>query len=166
MNAADTVLPLQPLDRDRFAPFGEIIAIDPTRAPLLINDGTAQRHHALAHIDIDAAGAAVLSLFRAQPRALPFRLQMLERHPLGSQAFVPLHPQTRYIVVVATADRRPQAFLAQGVGINLQRNVWHHPLLALDRESDFLVADRAGPGHNCEECELADGPWWLEPLPA
>ena len=155
-----------PLTRDAFASFGDVIETAGARH-FPINGGMCERYHDLAAVQAGGPNARVLiSVFRGKPYAMPLRLTLVERHPLGSQAFVPLHPQTRYIVVVATADRRPQAFLAQGVGINLQRNVWHHPLLALDRESDFLVADRAGPGHNCEECELADGPWWLEPLPA
>jgi ureidoglycolate lyase len=81
---------------------------------------------------------------------------MLERHPLGSQAFVPLDPATRYVVVVSESpEAMPRAFLARaGQGVNLARGTWHHPLIALDRRCDFLVLDRGGAGHNCDEAML------------
>lgn len=159
MSQARPLLP-QALSPASFAAFGQVISISAGGPPLSINDGTALRFDALALVQTDAAGRAGLSLFRAQPRSLPFRLQRLERHPLGSQAFMPLHPDTRYVVVVAAADRLPVAFLADGgCGVNLARGVWHHPLIALDRSADFLVVDRIGPGSNCEEVELAGGPW-------
>ena len=86
---------------------------------------------------------------------------MLERHPLGSQAFLPLGERP-YLVVVAPPGAPPspasvRAFLAApGQGVNYAPGVWHHPLLALDAVSDFWVIDRAGPGDNCEEITLAE----------
>jgi ureidoglycolate lyase len=151
-------LRVEPLDAEAFAPFGDVIAAGNARTRYPINDGTTERFHDLARIDVDRAGGRpVLSLFRAQPRAFPIRIAMLERHPLGSQAFVPLDPTLRYLVVVATApDARPRAFLAcNGQGVNYAPGTWHHPLLALDRESDFLVIDREGAGSNCDEAQLA-----------
>jgi ureidoglycolate lyase len=160
---AEAVLRIEPLTRASFAPFGEVLDADAAKQVYAINEGTAQRYHDLAALDCTHAGGRVIvSLFRAQPRALPFAVTMLERHPLGSQAFVPLDPATRYLVVVGTApDATPRAFLAaSGQGINLHRGTWHHPLIALDRASDFLVLDRAGPGANCDEAILPSA-WTL-----
>ncbi|MCY1176174.1 Ureidoglycolate lyase [compost metagenome] len=87
---------------------------------------------------------------------------MMERHPLASQAFVPLSGRA-YLVVVAPAGPAPQVedlrvFLARGdQGVNYAPGVWHHPLLALDEVSDFLVIDRGGPGDNCDEVKLTPG---------
>lgn len=157
-------LPVEALTRAAFAPFGEVIDADAGAATVAINAGTAQRHAALAEVDTShAGGRAVISRVRAQPRALPCTVNRLERHPLGSQAFVPLDPAQRYLVVVASAiDAVPRAFLAtNGQGVNYRRGTWHHPLLALDRVGDFLVVDRAGPGDNCEEAALPQA-WELQ----
>ncbi len=156
-------LPVEALTRAAFASYGEVIEADAAGA-IAINAGSAQRFHALATVDTaHAGGHAVISVVRAQPRTLPFTVQMLERHPLGTQAFVPLDPALRYLVVVASAiDAAPRAFLAtHGQGVNYSRGTWHHPLLALDRVSDFLVVDRAGPGANCEEVQLSQA-WVLD----
>jgi ureidoglycolate lyase len=158
-----TPLRVEPLDAAAFAPFGDVIAASNARRRYPINDGTTERFHDLAHIDVLDGGRAVLSVFRAEPRTFPIRIAMLERHPLGSQAFVPLDPALRYLVVVATAaDATPRAFLAcNGQGVNYAPGTWHHPLLALDRESDFLVIDREGDGHNCDELRLASA-WHID----
>ncbi|HRQ64611.1 MAG TPA: ureidoglycolate lyase [Xanthomonadaceae bacterium] len=151
------VLPLRPLSAEVFAPFGEVIEPAAARRVFEVNDGTARRFHDLARIDTGSDGGhPVLSLFRASPREMPFEIAMLERHPLGSQAFVPL-AGARFIVVVAESpETQPLAFLAQnGQGVNYRRGAWHHPLVALDRESDFLVIDRGGEGRNCDEVALA-----------
>lgn len=155
MNDART-LPVEPLTHAAFAPFGEVIDATAAAAVITINDGTAQRFHALAHVDADSnGGSPVISIFRAQPRALPFTVRMLERHPLGSQAFMPLTPHLYLVVVGSSPDAMPRAFLARsGQGINLRRGVWHHPLLALHATSDFLVIDRVGDGNNCDEAML------------
>lgn len=153
----EALLAVEPLDAAAFAPFGEVIEPAAAKQVCAINEGSAQRYHDLATLDCDTQdGRVVVSLFRAAPRTLPFAVRMLERHPLGSQAFVPLDPATRYLVVVATDPAAaPRAFLAdRGRGINLRRGTWHHPLLALDATCDFLVLDREGPGVNCEEAAL------------
>ncbi|MGD9582750.1 MAG: ureidoglycolate lyase [Lysobacterales bacterium] len=155
--AAPVDLEVEPLSRAAFAAFGEVIEASGASVRYPINQGSAMRFHALAQADCHSAGGTTLiSIVRAEPRALPFTLRLLERHPLGSQAFVPLSA-ARYLIVVATSPtQRPRVFLADsGQGINFFRGTWHHPLLALDRESDFLVVDRGGPGENCEEQTLA-----------
>jgi len=153
--------PIEPLTRAAFAPFGEVL--DAAGAELrMINEGTTERYHALAHIDVGAQdGKAIVSLFRASFRGLPFTVRMLERHPLGSQAFYPLNADD-WLVVVGEGAARPEpasvrCFRATGAqGVNYARNAWHHPVLSLAPSHDFLVVDREGPGNNLEEC-------WFEP---
>lgn len=159
-------LNIEVLTQAAFAPFGDVIEPAAAKAVYSINDGTATRFDALARIDVASAdGYPVISIFRAQPRDLPFTVTMLERHPLGSQAFMPLSSAPYLIVVALDAETMPHAFLAQqGQGINFHRGTWHHPLLALERESDFLVIDRAGgEASNCDEIKLR-ATWTIEPL--
>ena len=162
MNATMTSVKPEPLTREAFAPFGDVIEASDAVRHFPINGGNTERYHDLAKIDAGPDGRVIVSIFRGQPRALPFTVTMMERHPLASQAFVPLSGR-HYLVVVAPAGDAPDAadlrvFLARGdQGVNYARGVWHHPLLALDAVSDFLVVDRSGPGHNCDEVELGEG---------
>lgn len=155
-------LQVVPLTRAAFAPFGDVIETDGAQQ-YPINQGSTTRFHDLARVDVDErAGHALLNLFRATPLPLPIEIRLLERHPLGSQAFVPLG-ERRFLVVVAdhVADPDAQhlhAFLTNGKqGVNYRRNTWHHFVLALDQVTDFLVIDRGGPGENCEEIHLGEG---------
>lgn len=146
-------LPLAPLTAEAFAPYGSVIDFTTACKRFPINSDTALRHHALARVDA-SDGQAVISLLRARGYTLPLTIRMLERHPLGTQAFIPLMP-LRYVVVVASDPAAPLAFLAEpGQGIQYHRGCWHHPLLPL-ADGDFLIVDRAGPGDNCEVIELA-----------
>ena len=154
-------LAIEALSVERFAPFGDVISTDVAARHFPINGGTTERYHDLANLDAGLDGKLIVSIFRGQPRELPFAVMMLERHPLGSQAFMPLVAQP-YLVVVAPAGEAPEpdalrAFLARpGQGINYAPGVWHHPLLALNEICDFLVIDRSGPGNNCDEITLAE----------
>lgn len=145
------LLPVAPLTAAAFAPFGQVIE-RAGHAGLAINAGTSERFTDLAQLESDTAGRLALSIFRAQARTLPVPLTCIERHPLGSQAFVPLDRQA-FLVVVAAGSPTPDNLRAfhstGGQGINLRAGIWHHPLLAL-ATGDFLVADRLGPGDNCE----------------
>ena len=144
----------QPLAARAFAPFGEVI--EPVGAPdKMINQGRCGRFHDLAGLDFDADGRAGISLFVSEPVSLPLRLEMMERHPLGSQAFLPMAPEP-YLIVVAPDDAgqpgRPLAFLAApGQGVNYHRNTWHGVLMPLDRAATFAVVDRIGSGDNLQE---------------
>ncbi|MBL8446349.1 MAG: ureidoglycolate lyase [Zoogloeaceae bacterium] len=157
-------LQVEALDHVRFAPFGDVIEAGEAVRHFAINGGTTERFHDLATIDPGPGGRAIVSIFRSQPRVLPFQVEMMERHPLGSQAFVPLSGRS-YLVLVAPAGMPPTArdlrlFVAQGdQGVNYAPGVWHHPLLALDQACDFLVIDRDGPGPNCDETSLQDPVW-------
>ena len=154
-------LEIQPLTRTAFARFGDLVEADPA-SMRLINGGTTERFHALGHAQALGEGAEVIiSLFRGQPRALPYSVDMMERHPLGSQSFVPLSGRP-YLVAVAPAGEFDGEAVrlfraAPHQGVHYRRGVWHHFLLALGGESDFLVVDRAGPGENCEEAGLPPG---------
>ena len=86
---------------------------------------------------------------------------MLERHPRGSQAFVPLSDAPYLVVVADDPSTPPRCFLARGQGVNFRAGTWHHPLLALERTSDFLVVDREGDDDNCDEASLAEA--WMIP---
>lgn len=148
------------LTREAFRPFGDVIELDgATHFP--INDGTTERYHDLAAVDVSRQGGRpVINVFRAQPRTLPLELKMMERHPLGSQAFLPLSERP-YLVVVAPSGELGlsglQAFVTRGwQGVNYARNVWHHPLIALGSVSDFIVVDRGGEGVNLEEAPLPE----------
>ena len=150
-----TGLDVRPLTKPAFARFGDVIETQGAELRL-INGGTTERYHDLANIDLAGEGARVLiNIFRGKPFALPVDISMLERHPLGSQAFIPLQNRP-FLVVVAEDDGgkpgTPAAFLCQGnQGVNYARNAWHHPLISLDETSDFLVVDRGGAGNNLEE---------------
>jgi ureidoglycolate lyase len=150
-------LKIEPLTRAAFAPFGDVISTDGVN-PLTINQGFAQRFDDLTSIDVsDNSGQPKLSLFEANPRPSPIFIELMERHPFGSQTFYPLQNRDWLIVVcenpLNTASFK--AFRASGTqGITYAKNVWHHPLLVLDQASRFLIIDRKGPGKNLEEVEL------------
>ena len=150
----------EPLTAEAFAPFGSVIEASDEAVKLDINQGHAIRYDRLADIDVaDEDGVGAISLFRARPLG-ELVLRMFERHPLGSQSFVPLSGRP-YLVAVAPAGPfdadKIRLFQAKGnQGVHYRKGVWHHFLLVLD-ESDFLVVDRAGPGNNVEEVELAPG---------
>ncbi len=150
----------RPLTREAFTPFGDVIDSDgPTRYP--INGGMTERIHDLARVEATGPNARVLvSLFRAKPYAMPLSLKLVERHPFGSQAFMPLSPRPFLVVVCPDGPEgpeTPQAFLtAPGQGVNYGRNVWHAVLTPLGEAQDFLVVDRGGDGSNLEEHEFAE----------
>ena len=148
-------LPIRPLTAQAFAPFGEVIEADPSTMRL-INGGTTERFHALFSPEATGEGARVIvNIFRGQPRAFPYEIGMMERHPFGSQSFSPLSGRPFLVAVSLDEDGKPgepQVFLAAShQGVNYRRNTWHHPLLAIGEVSDFLVVDRDGPGNNLEE---------------
>ena len=149
-------LKLQKLSRESFAPFGDVIETNGAEH-LIINEGTTERFHDLANIDVRREGGKpLINIFRGSPRPQPIEIKMMERHPLGSQTFMPLK-NTPYLVVVApigdsVGPEDLQAFEAAGhQGVNYKLDLWHHPLLVLEDGHEFLVIDRDGSGENCTE---------------
>jgi ureidoglycolate lyase len=157
-----TLRPL-PLTAERFAPFGNVVeAAASVHAPM--NELRFERFDNLVDVDIDASqrGRVGVSIARCRmPTRLPIRVEMVERHPLGSQAFIPLH-RFVFIVVVGPAGESIEAedlraFVSNGrQGINYHKGVWHMPLIALEAGHDFLVIDRIGEGANCDQVFLSD----------
>lgn len=151
----------QPLTALAFAPFGDVL--DASGAPdRLINQGLCGRHHDRARLDFGPEGRAGISIFKAEPRRLPYLLEMVERHPEGSQAFLPM-TEHLFLVIVAPDEGgvpgRPLAFLtAPGQGVNLHRGTWHGVLTPLQAPGLFAVVDRIGPTPNLEEH------WFPEPF--
>ncbi|GAW36327.1 ureidoglycolate lyase [Roseovarius sp. A-2] len=142
-----------PLTAADFARYGDVIEARATPTAM-INQGLCARHSDLARLDFDG-GRAGISLFDAEARHLPHVVEMVERHPLGSQAFLPLGP-LRCLVIVAEdaegAPGAPHAFITEpGQSINLHRGVWHGVLTPLDEAGQFAVVDRIGLGTNLEE---------------
>ena len=148
-----------PLTREAFRPFGDVIDMEGS-AHYTINQGFTERFNDLCFVDVAAEGGTTnVSLFLGQPRPMPIEIKLMERHPLGAQAFVPL--QDRPWLVLVAEDSQDfasyRAFTATGrQGVNYARNVWHHPLLVLDADSRFLIIDRKGPGNNLEELWLGE----------
>jgi len=136
-----------------FAPFGDVM--EAAGAPdMMINQGLCARFHDRARMDF-SGGQPAISIFRAEPRELPYRLHMLERHPLGSQSFIPMSRHPFLVVVAPDEDGRPgepRAFVtAPSQCINILRNTWHGVLTPLHAPGLFAVVDRVGDGDNLEE---------------
>jgi ureidoglycolate lyase len=164
MTLPPRTIAVEPLTTAAFAPFGQVIEVAGARH-YPINAGMTERFHDLARIELGGVEPRpMISIFRGQPYALPLVLQLVERHPLGSQAFYPL--SSRPFLVVAAPDEAgapgtPRAFLTgPGQGVNIAMNTWHGVLTPLEAGSDFLVVDRGGPGNNLEEHHFS-APWTI-----
>ncbi|MCA3444441.1 MAG: ureidoglycolate lyase [Rhodobacter sp.] len=155
-----TQIPPETLTFAAFAPYGDVL--EATGTPdRMINAGLCARFHDRARIDI-AGGRAGLSVFDAVARSLPYAFDLVERHPLGSQAFVPM-TQAPFLVIVAHDEHgtpgTPRAFLTNGAqGINLHRGTWHGVLTPLQAPGLFAVLDRIGDGANLQEYRYPQ-PW-------
>jgi ureidoglycolate lyase len=145
------------MDAASFASFGDVLTLK-SKPDKMINQDMCGRHHDLAKLDF-TDGQAGISLFDAVPRQLPYTLDMMERHPLGSQAFIPLHEHSFLVIVASDMGGKPGeplAFLtAPRTGINIYKNTWHGVLTPLQAPGMFAVIDRIGNGKNLEE-------YWLD----
>lgn len=147
-------LKIQPLTAEAFAPFGDVLeAVG--KPDKIINNGFCGRYHDRAQLDFGPDGRAGVSVFKAEPRALPYTLELLERHPDSCQTFIPMSLDN-YLVTVAEDDHgtpvNVRAFLAgAGQGINYHRNTWHGVLTPLAAPGLFTVVDRIGNTPNLEE---------------
>ena len=153
------VLKPQALTREAFAPYGDVIEAGPGHTTTM-NDGRLERYDDLCRVETDAGGRVAVGIASCvEATVLPHEFDHVERHPLGSQAFVPLG-FCRFVLavappgeIVAAADMR--AFVTNGQqGINYHRGTWHMPLIAPEQGQRFLIVDRAGDSPNCEERRL------------
>ena len=142
-----------PLTAAAFAPFGDVL--DTSGDFRAINAGMCERYHDRAVMDFNAAkggGRAGISIFRAQCRALPYQFDLIERHPDGSQAFIPMTDDPFLVIVAVDPSQTPLAFVTNGAqGINLHRGTWHGVLTPLSGSGMFAVIDRIGEGQNLQE---------------
>lgn len=147
------------LTRENFVTFGDVIEVNNSAKNFSINDGFTQRFHDLATVDVTQEnGRTLINIFRSTPLEQPISIKMMERHPLSSQAFMPMgqHP---FLVVVAPKGEldttKIEVFLASSnQGVNYHKGTWHHYCLALHQVSDFIVVDRGGAGDNCDTIKL------------
>lgn len=153
MSAPENKIAIQPISAAGFAPFGDLLQA--TGAPdKIINQGLCGRYHDLAQMDF-CDGQAGLSLFNAEPRTLPLALAMMERHPQGSQAFIPMSEHGFLVIVAPDAGGTPGTPLAfetqPGQAVNFHRGTWHGVLTPLQAPGLFAVVDRIGAGANLQE---------------
>ncbi|MEM6729081.1 MAG: ureidoglycolate lyase [Pseudomonadota bacterium] len=154
------MIDVEPLTQDAFAPFGDVLEVG--GASITINRGLCERFHDRARLDFGPDGRAGISIFEGTPRTFPYTVDMVERHPLGSQCFVPMAAQP-FLVIVAPDEGgtpgTPRAFLtAPGQAVNYLRGTWHGVLTPLHPPGLFAVIDLIGDAPNLEEH------WYEEPF--
>ena len=140
------------ITRNNFAPFGDLISSDNIN-PIDINAGYAKRFNDLANINISKnEGKTIVSIFAALKRAFPMNIKMMEKHPLGSQMFMPMK-ETTFLCLVAPEGNYPEIKKIQSfiippkTGINYKPGIWHFPLISTE-DTNFIVVDRKGSGEN------------------
>jgi ureidoglycolate lyase len=136
-----------------------VIEVNDKSKNFSINDGYTQRYHDLADVDVTQEnGRTLINIFRSTPLAQPVSIKMMERHPLSSQAFIPMGQQPFLVVVAPRGEldiSKIEVFLASSnQGVNYHKGTWHHYCLALHQVSDFIVVDRGGVGNNCDTIKL------------
>ena len=146
------------ITKENFTKFGELITTDDIK-PISINDGFAKRFDGIVNLDTSKDnGQATLSIFSALKRKFPMNIDMMEQHPLGSQAFIPMK-ETTFLSFVAPNGEKPdldkiEAFIIPpGLGVNYKTGTWHFPLIATE-DMNFLVVDRKGSGDNLKVQKL------------
>lgn len=151
-----TSLTPEPLTAEKFKAYGSVIETANAEA-IRINNGSCLRYSNLANLDIDDSGVTGISLFEAEPISSPYQLAHVERHPLGSQAFIPM-TQEKFLVIVADdlngVAQEPRVFITNGrQGVNYKRHVWHGVLAPMVVPALFAVVDYIGTGANLDEHE-------------
>ena len=142
----------KPITKENFSKFGDMITTENIK-PLEINNGYAKRFNDIAKIDTsNENGETTISIFSALKRSFPMKIDMMEKHPLGSQAFIPMK-ETIFLTLVAPEGEKPdlekiESFIVpKGIGVNYKTGIWHFPLISTE-DMDFLVVDRKGLGDN------------------
>ena len=140
------------ITRENFAAYGDLISSESVK-PIDINAGYAKRFDNLAKINTAKdKGETIVSIFSALKRSFPMKIDMMEKHPLGSQAFIPMK-ESIFLALVAPQGHKPEIdkiesfIIPKGMGINYKPGIWHFPLISLEN-MNFLVVDRKGPGDN------------------
>ena len=141
-----------PITKERFAKYGDMISTKDIK-PLEINNGYAKRYDGIANLNTsNDNGETTISIFSALRRSFPMKIDMMEKHPLGSQAFIPMK-ETTFLAFVAPEGEKPnldkvEAFIVPpGIGVNYNPGIWHFPLISTE-DMNFLVVDRKGSGDN------------------
>ena len=141
-----------PMTKDNFSMFGDMISTENIK-PIEINNGYANRFDDIAKIDTaNNNGETTISIFSALKRSFPMKIDMMEKHPLGTQAFIPMK-ETTFLTLVAPEgkklemDKIESFVVPKGKGVNYKTGIWHFPLISTE-DMDFLVVDRKGPGEN------------------
>jgi len=140
------------ITKENFSEFGDMISTKDIK-PLKINNGYAKRYDGIANLNTsNDNGETTISIFSALKRSFPLKIDMMEKHPLGSQAFIPMK-ETTFLVFVAPKGEKPsldkvEAFIVPpGIGVNYNPGIWHFPLISTE-DMNFLVVDRKGLGDN------------------
>ena len=140
------------ISKENFSSYGDLISTSNIK-PIDINDGYAKRFDNLANINTSKdQGKTIVSIFAALKRTFPMKINMMEKHPLGSQAFIPMK-ETTFLAFVAPQNNKPEIekvesfIIPPGIGINYKPGIWHFPLISTEN-MNFLVVDRQGPGNN------------------
>ena len=141
-----------PITKENFAKYGDMISTKDIK-PLEINNGYAKRYDGIANLNTSSDnGETTISIFSALKRNFPMKIDMMEKHPLGSQAFIPMK-ETTFLVFVAPKEEKLdlnkiEAFIIPpGIGVNYSPGTWHFPLISTE-DMNFLVVDRKGSGDN------------------
>ena len=148
----ETIIKPIEITRKNFSAYGDLISTDNIK-PININAGYAKRFDNLANINTSKDdGKTIVSIFSALKRTFPMKIEMMEKHPLGSQAFIPMK-ETTFIAFVAPPNDKPETskiesfIISPGIGINYKPGIWHFPLISTEN-MNFLVVDRKGVGEN------------------
>ena len=140
------------ITKENFSKFGDMITTDGIN-PIEINEGFAKRFDGIANLNTSKDnGETTICIFSALKRTFPMKIDMMEKHPLGSQAFIPMK-ETVFLAFVAPEGDEPDLnkiesfIIPNGIGVNYNAGVWHFPLIATE-DMNFLVVDRLGDGDN------------------
>ena len=148
----DLIIKPKPITKENFKKFGDMITTTDIK-PIEINNGYAKRYDGIANLNTKKDnGESTISIFSALKRSFPMKVDMMEKHPLGSQAFIPMK-ETTFLAFVAPEGDKPDLnkiesfIIPRGIGINYNAGVWHFPLISTE-DMNFLVVDRLGDGNN------------------
>ncbi len=142
----------KPISKENFSKFGDVISTKDINS-IDVNNGYAKRYDNIVNLNTSKDnGKTTISIFSALKRQFPMKIDMMEKHPLGSQAFIPMK-ETTFLSLVAPQGDKPELnqiesfIVPPGIGINYNPGIWHFPLISTE-DMNFLVVDRKGEGDN------------------